>query len=160
MRPETGDPPPPIARRGSAQSPAPVTVTTTLDRWRLLRLVFGLQGLYYAITGLWPLLARALPLPGLFSATTLTTDFASTLIHALTALIGLVLLLTVTRPRPDAPLVGLGAGAALAFFLVELRYRDVLRRAVYADLVLELLFLVAMLVIYLAALLHDRRRRS
>ena len=32
------------------------TVARTLDRWRLLRLVLGLQGLYYLVVGLWPLL--------------------------------------------------------------------------------------------------------
>lgn len=179
IRPETDQPPIPAAhtaatqrvamprdggprdgtpRSGSAQATVPIPVAT-VDRWRLLRLVFALQGTYYVVTGLWPLLARALPLPRLFSATNLGTDFASTMIQALTLLVGGVLLLTVTRPRPDGLLVGLGLGGALAFFLTELRFRTALRGLVYADLVLEVLFFFALLTIYLAALWKDRRQK-
>ncbi len=145
---------------GSDQATAPLLTVATVDRWRLLRLVFAMQGLYYTITGLWPLLAQALPLPRLFSATQLGTDFASTLVQALTILIGLLLLLTVTRRRPDGLLVGVGLGGALAFFLVELRFRTALHGLVYADLVFEALFFCAMLGVYLAALIHDRRTRG
>lgn len=171
IRPETDQPPvspprTPIDRPARVRAATavteevPITTTATVDRWRVLRLVFAIQGLYYAITGLWPLLARVLPLPHLFSATRLGTDFASTQIHALVALLGLVLLATVARPRPDGYLVGLGAGAALAFFLTELRFRGVLSGWVYVDLVLEIVLLVALVVTYLAAIIHDRRRRG
>lgn len=157
--PRDGTPRDGTPRSGSAQATAPLPVAT-VDRWRLLRLVFAVQGLYYVVTGLWPLLARVSPLPPLFSATNLGGDFADTLIQALTLLVGAVLLLTVARPRPDGLLVGLGLGGALAFFLVELRFRTALRGLVYADLALEVVFFFAMLVIYLAALWKDRRTPS
>jgi len=171
IQPETDQPPvsPPripsdrparVRAATAVTEEVPITTTTTVDRWRVLRLVFAVQGLYYAITGLWPLLARILPLPHLFSATRLGTDFASTQIHALVALLGLVLLATVARPRPDGFLVGLGAGSALVFFLTELRFRSALSGWVYVDLVVEIVLLLAMLVVYLAAIIHDRRRKA
>jgi hypothetical protein len=175
IRPETDQPPaspprPPVDRppadRPSRQSTATaqvaeqVTETRTIDWWRVLRLVFAIQGLYYAITGLWPLLARVLPLPHLFSATSLGTDFASTLILGLTSLLGLIFLATVTRRRPDGLLVCLGAGSALVFFLTGLLFREVLGGRVFLALIPELLFLVAMIFVYLAAIIRDRRQRS
>jgi hypothetical protein len=170
IQPETDQPPvvpprtpidrPMRASTATAQTVIPGTTTTSLDWWRLLRLVFVIQGLYYAITGLWPLLARVLPLPHLFSATSLGTNFEGTLIQALTAVLGLVLLATVTRPRPDGLLVGLGAGSSLAFFLTGWRFRSALGGRVFLDLVPEILLLVAMIVVYLAAIIHDRRRRG
>ena len=88
IRPETDQPPvspprtpvdrPARSSSATAQTVIPSTTTTTLDWWRLLRLIFVIQGLYYAITGLWPLLARVLPLPHLFSATSLGTNFNGT----------------------------------------------------------------------------------
>lgn len=169
IRPETDQPPvspprtpverPARSSSATAQTVIPSTTTMTLDWWRLLRLVFAIQGLYYMITGLWPLLARVLPLPQLFSATSLGTNFNGTLIQALSALLGLVFLTTVTRPRPDWLLVGLGAGSALVFFLTGLRFRSALGGRVFLDLIPELLLFVAMIVVYLAALISDRRRQ-
>jgi hypothetical protein len=158
--PERGEPnrPPPFPTQVATSIP-PVKAKATLNYWRLLRLVFALQGLYYSVAGLWPLLARVLPLPPLFSATNLGVDFSGTLGQALTALVGLVLLLSAARPRPDGLLVGLGAGAALAFFLTELRFRGALRGLIYADLALEVIFFLALSVLYLAAVIGDRRRR-
>src|SRR5690349_175440 len=96
IRPETDQPPVspprtpserPARTRAATAVPeeSAITTTATVDRWRVLRLVFAIQGLYYLVAGLWPLLARVLPLPHLFSATRLGTDFAGTQIHALVA---------------------------------------------------------------------------
>lgn len=155
-----------MAMRARAESeeltPAaePITTTRTLDPWRLLRFVCGLQGLYYLITGLWPLLHRFTPIRALFSATNLTgTTYPITMLLALTALIGVLLIVAAIRPRPDGSMIGLGAGTALAFFVLEWRFRGSLRRAVYVDLVVELAFALALLVIFGAAALAERRRR-
>lgn len=159
IRPERGTTAPPPFSASATAAPAPATVNVRLNYWRLLRLVFAVQGLYYAVTGLWPLLARVAPLPALFSATNLGSGFAGTIVQALTSLFGLVLLLTVTRSRPDGLLVGLGVGAAAAFFLTELHFRTALRGLIYADLVAEVVFVLALGICYLAAVIADRRRR-
>ena len=162
IRPEGGKaatPPPFRSTAATAPIPTATKARVTLNYWRLLRLTFVLQGLYYLVTGAWPLLARVAPLPTLFSATSLGGGFAGTLVQALTALLGGVLLLAVIRPKPDGLLVGLGLGAAAIFFLTELRFRAALHGLIYADLVLEALFALALAICYLAAILGDRRRR-
>lgn len=150
---------PPPFRSSATAATVPATAKAQLNYWRILRLVFAVQGLYYAVTGLWPLLARVAPIPALFSATNLGGGFAGTLVQALTALLGVVLLLTVTRPRPDGLLVGLGLGAAAAFFLTELRFRTALHGLIYADLAAEAIFFLVLGIGYLAAVIADRRRR-
>src|SRR4051794_38722751 len=116
------------ARSSSEEAPPEteaITTTRTLDRWRLLRFVCGVQGLYYLITGLWPLLHRIAPIRALFTATNLTgANYPTETLLALTTLIGLLLFLAAPRPRPDGFVVGLGAGTALAFFILEWRFRD------------------------------------
>ena len=137
-----------------------ITVTRTLDRWRLLRLVCGLQGLYYLITGLWPILHRLVGLP-LYSATNQAgADYATAMLPALTALIGAVLLLAAGRARPDGLLVGLGAATALAFGAGQLRFRHALHWPIYLDIAAEALFILGLLGIYAAARLAERRRRT
>lgn len=161
IRPESGQATPPPFRPAAATAPiaAPAKARVRLNHWRLLRLVFVLQGLYYLVTGAWPLLVRVAPLPALFSATSLGGGFAGTLVQALTALLGVVLLLAVARSKPDGLLVGLGAGAAAIFFLTELRFRSALHGLVYADMVLEAVFFLALGLCYLSAIVGDRRRR-
>ncbi len=109
------------------------TVARTLDRWRLLRLVLGLQGLYYLLAGLWPLLhLRSFVWVFGEKRDLFQLDVTSALIIA----IGAILLLTAARrPRPDGLLVSLGAASAAALALV-----------------------VALAVIYLTARWHERRR--
>ena len=160
IRPESGQATPPPFRPTAATAPipAPAKARARLNHWRLLRLVFALQGLYYLVTGAWPLLTRVAPLPALFSATSLGGGFAGTLVQALTALLGVVLLLAVIRSKPDGLLVGLGAGAAALFFLTELRFRTALHGLIYADMVLEVVFFLALGLFYLSAILGDRRK--
>lgn len=139
---------------------SPYTTGRTLDLWRLLRLVCGLQGGYYLITGLWPLLDRLVALPGPYSVTHLTTRaYGSDLIVALTALIGLVLLISASRVRPDGLFTGLGFGAALAFLIAGWRYRGDFSGWVYLELLAELLFALALAASFAAAVIGDRRRR-
>jgi hypothetical protein len=136
------------------------TTARTLDLWRLLRLVCGVQGTYYLLTGLWLLLDRFVALPGPWSVTRLTTRaFGPDVVVALTALIGLILLVSAARPRPDPLFTGLGFGTALTFLLVEWRYRGIFSRWIYLEIILELLFLVALFGSFWAAVIADRRRR-
>lgn len=162
IRPESGTaatPPPFRAPVATTPAPAVAKARVRLNYWRLLRLTFALQGLYYLVTGAWPLLARVAPLPALFSATNLGGGLAGTLIQALTALLGGVLFLVVARAKPDGLLVGLGLGAAAIFFLAELRFRTALHGLIYADMVLEATFFMALGLCYLFAIVGDRRRR-
>ena len=159
VEPERGAAAPLPFRTSATAATAPPKARVQLNYWRILRLVFAIQGLYYAVTGLWPLLARVAPLPALYSVTALGGGFAGTAVQALTALLGVVLLLAVTRPRPDGLLVGLGVGAAAAFFLTELQFRAALPWPIYIDLVVEVLFFLVLGIGYLAALVAERRRR-
>ena len=165
LQPESGTrakastPPPFRSSANATAETAPPKVRVQLNYWRILRLVFAIQGLYYAVTGLWPLLARVAPLPMLYSATGLGGGFAGTIVQAFTALLGIVLLLTVTRPRPDGLLVGLGVGSAAVFFLTELQFRTALAWPIYLDLVAESFFFLVLGLGYLVAVIADRRRR-
>ncbi len=132
----------------------------TLDLWRLLRLVCGLQGAYYLVTGLWPLLDRLFALPGPYSVTHLAARaYGSDLVAALTALIGLALLISSSRVRPDGLFTGLGFGTALAFLIVGWRYRGEFGGWIYLVLLVELLFALALAASFAAAVINDRRRR-
>lgn len=136
------------------------TVTRTRDLWRLLRLVCGIQGAYYLITGLWPLLDRFAPLPGPWSVTNLTARaFGTDIVVALTALIGLILLISTSRPRPDGLFTGLGLGTALTFLVAGWRYRGSFNGWIYLELLVELLFILALFGSFWAAVIADRRRR-
>ncbi len=130
-----------------------------LNYWRVLRLVLAVQGLYYLITGFWPLLARIVAIPALPSAMHLQRDFPSTMVQALVALIGLILFLAAFRRQPDLMLVGLGLGAAITFFATEVQYRTSLSGLIYIDLIVEALFFLVLAFLYLTARVADRRRR-
>jgi hypothetical protein len=145
----------PVEETGSAYS-----VARTIDLWRLLRFVCGVQGGYYLLTGLWLLVDRVVGLPGPWSVTRLTAPgFGNEVVVALTALIGLVLLISAARARPDPLFTGLGFGTALTFFIVEWRYRGPFSNWIYLELFVELLFLLALFGSFWAAVIADRRRR-
>ena len=150
--------------RDSAESAEPTTsvytTTRTLDLWRLLRLVCGIQGGYYLVTGLWLLLDRFVALPGPWSVTNLTDRaFGTDVVVALTALIGLILLVSTARARPDGLFTGLGLGAALTFLVVGWRYRGGFSGWIYVELLVELFFVLALFGSFWAAVIADRRRR-
>jgi len=144
------------------QQYAAVTVTHSVDRWRLLRLVLGLAGLYYLVTGLWPFLTRALPLHALFSATRLaaSTTFPADAALGLTTLIGALLLLSVLRTRPDSLIVSLGAASAVIYAILDAYWRPTIGWRVLPDLIAEIAIALALIVLYAAARLYDRRHGS
>ena len=131
-------------------------VVRTLDRWRLLRLVLGLQGLYYFLAGLWPFLhLRSFVWVFGEKRDLFQLDVTSALIVA----IGAILLLAAARRlRPDGLLVSLGAASALALARVALTHAGGLRPVVWIDFGVELLLAVGLTVIYLTAWWHERRR--
>ncbi|MGN6759412.1 MAG: hypothetical protein ACTHMJ_23840 [Thermomicrobiales bacterium] len=141
------------------QQYAAVTVTRSVDRWRLLRLVLGLAGLYYLVTGLWPFLTRALPLHALFSATRLAAGhtFPADAALGLTALTGALLLLAMLRSKPDSLIVGLGAGSAVIYAVLDIYWRPTIGWRVLPDLIAEIVIALVLIVLYAAARLYDRR---
>ncbi len=131
-------------------------VTRTLDRWRLLRLILGVQGCDFLLIGLWPLLH-------LGSFAWLVGErrdlFQLDATSALMAVVGAVLLLAAAlRPRPDGLLVTLGVASNLALALIDWRHAGDVRAIYWLDFAIRLLFAVALLVVYLTAWWHDRRR--
>jgi hypothetical protein len=142
------------------ESASVYTTARTLDLWRLLRLVCGVQGGYYLLTGLWLLADRFINLPGPWSVTRLTgRDFGNDVVVGLTVLIGIILLVSTQRQRPDGLFTGLGFGTALAFFVAEWRYRGPFSNWIYLELLVELVFMLALFGSFWAAVIADRRRR-
>jgi len=142
------------------ESTSAYTVSRTLDLWRLLRFVCGVQGGYYLLTGLWLLVDRFVGIPGPWSVTRLTgRDFGNDTLVVLTALIGLILLASTQRQRPDGLFTALGFGTAFAFFFTEWRYRGPFSNWIYLELFIELVFMVALFVSFWAAVIADRRKR-
>jgi hypothetical protein len=145
----------------SVEEPTSVyTTSRTLDLWRLLRLVCGVQGAYYLLTGLWLLADRFVNLPGPWSVTELTgRNFGNDVVVALTTLIGLIMLISTSRARPDGLFTGLGFGTALTFFVAAWRYRGPFSNWIYLELIVELIFMLALFGAFWAAVIADRRRR-
>jgi hypothetical protein len=138
----------------------PYTETRKVEFWRVLRLLCGLQGAYYLITGLWLLLDRFVAVPGPFSVLHLDTrTFDTDLIVALTALIGLIMAVSSARARPDGLFTGLGFGTAVAFVVVGWRYRSGFSNWLYLELFVEVVIALALFVSFWAAVIADRRRR-
>ena len=132
------------------------TVARTLDRWRLLRLVIGLQGLYYLVAGLWPLLhLRSFVWVFGEQRDRFQLDVSAALLIAIGAIL---LLAAARRVRPDGLLVSLGAASAVALALAELKHAGAIRPVTWIDFAVELLFAVALAVIYFTARWHERRR--
>ena len=145
---------------GTQTDVIPYTETKTVDFWRILRLVCGLQGGYYLIIGCWLLLDRFVAVPGPFSVMHLTDrTFGTDLIVALTALIGLVMAVSASRARPDGLFTGLGFGTALAFIIIGWHYRGAFSRWLYLELAVEVLLALALFLSFWTAVIADRRRR-
>lgn len=146
------------ARATPAQSTdqlRPVAVTRHLDRWRLLRLILGVQGLYYAVTGLWPFLhLRSF----LWVVGPKLDRFQLSVTAALIVAIGASLLAAATRSRPSASAAVLSIAAALAFVVVDLRFRPILRAPYWVDFAVEVGFALSCALVYLGAAWQERRR--
>lgn len=133
----------------------PIGVTRHVDRWRLLRLILGTQGLYYVVTGLWPLLH---PRSFTWLMGTKVDQFQLSVTAALIVAIGATLVVAVFRSRPAASAVLLSVASALAFILVELRFRASLRAPYWLDFALETLFAGTAALVFLAASWQERHR--
>ncbi len=146
----------PTARAELAPTDELPAVTRTLDRWRLLRLVLGLQGLGYLLAGLWPFLhLRSFAWVFGEQRDRFQLDVSAALLIAIGAIL---LLAAARRPRPDGLLVSLGAASAVALALVELKHAGAIRPVIWLGFAVELLFAVALAVIYSTARWHERRR--
>lgn len=144
------------ATRHEAPTNELVTVTRTLDHWRLLRLVLGAQGLGFLSIGLWPL-AHLRSFVWAFGER--GSVFQLYLTAALLVVIGAVLLLAALRSRPDPLLVALGLGAGGAVLLTEWQARHLLHPIVWLHFALEAILVILLLGTYLAARWRERRQR-
>ena len=99
--------------------------------------VIRLQGSYYLITGLWPLIHMAS-----FEAVTgpKVDDWLVRMVGLLVVVIGTTLLVAVTRGREDGVVLVLAVGSALAFTAVDAWYSlsGVISPVYLADSVVEL----------------------
>ncbi|HEX6537140.1 MAG TPA: hypothetical protein VF041_21340 [Gemmatimonadaceae bacterium] len=109
------------------------------------RLVLRVQGAYYLVTGLWPLVSLRT-----FEWVTgpKVDDWLVIMVGLLAAVIGLVLLVATRRPRPPGEAILLGLGSALSFAAVDTWFALAGRiRPIYlADAVVELLLVGALVV--------------
>lgn len=133
----------------------PIAVTRHVDRWRLLRLILGVQGLYYVVAGLWPFLHLQ---SFLWVVGPKLDPFQLSVTAALIVAIGASLLAAAVRSRPSASAVVLGMGTALAFIAVDLRFRPSLRAPYWVDFAVEVGLALACALAYLAAAWQERRR--
>jgi hypothetical protein len=136
-----------------------VTVTRELDRWRLLRFLLGVQGLFYLLSGAWPfahLRSFSWVLGGLTVAP--GNVFQFDLAAGLIITVGVVLLLAALRARPDWLLVLLAVGANGCFIALDIRNRHTISAGYWADFAVAALLTLALLVVSLTTLLHERRR--
>ncbi len=107
-----------------------------------LKAVLLLQGLYYVVTGIWPLvwlesfLWVVGPKPDLFQLRTTTL---------LITVIGAVLMLGARQRRPSADVVVLGIATAAVLALVELWHIETLRLVYLADAAVEFVIAGALL---------------
>ena len=105
--------------------------------------VLRVQGIYYVISGLWPLFHMAS-----FEAITgpKVDDWLVRMVGLLAAVIGMTLLVAVRRRSRELELLVLAVGSALAFAVVDIWYAlgGVISRLYLADAAVELL-LVALL---------------
>lgn len=114
------------------------------------RYVVMTQGVYYLITGLWPLVSMST-----FEAVTgpKAEDWLVHTVGVLAAAIGVTLLVAARRPTPSLETVTLAAGTAVAFAGIDLVYalRGTIRQVYLADAAVEAFFLVALLATRFAA---------
>lgn len=110
----------------------------------IARLLLGGQGVYYLVTGVWPLVSLRT-----FEMVTgpKTDDWLVHTVGVLAAVIGATLLVGARRRSPSAETLVLAGGAAAAFAGVELVYAlgGTISRVYLADAVVEILFLAGAL---------------
>lgn len=144
-----------VAPEQSTDQLRPIAVTRRVDRWRLLRLILALQGLYYVMTGVWPFLhLRSF----LWVVGPKLDRFQLSVTSALIVAIGASLLAAAVRSRPSASAAVLSIASALAFIAVDLRFRSILRAPYWVDFAVEVAFALACALVYLAAAWQERRR--
>lgn len=92
---------------------------TEKKRMNRLRLVLGAQGVYYILTGLWPLFSMRT-----FELITgpKRDDFLVHMVGALAAAVGLALLVAALSRSPSIESVVLGIASAVAFAGIDLFY--------------------------------------
>lgn len=110
----------------------------------IARLLLGGQGVYYLVTGVWPLVSLRT-----FEMVTgpKTDDWLVHTVGVLAVVIGATLLVGARRRSPSAETLVLAGGAAAAFAGVELVYAlgGMISRVYLADAVVEILFLAGAL---------------
>jgi hypothetical protein len=113
------------------------------------------QGAYFLLTGIWPILHR----PSFEAVTGPKTDFwLVRTVGSLIAVIGAVLVLTGLRDKSTAETVTLGAGSAAALLAVDVNY--VARGRISPVYLLDAALEVALLLLWgLATLLPARSMR-
>lgn len=103
--------------------------------------VLRIQGIYYLVTGLWPLIHMAS-----FEAITgpKVEDWLVRMVGLLVAVIGVTLLVAVRRRNRGVEILVLAVGSALAFAAVDIRYAlgGVISPIYLADAVVELVLVV------------------
>ena len=69
----------------------------------------------------------------------------------------LLLLLAMLRSKPDSLIVGLGAGSAVIYAVLDIYWRPTIGWRVLPDLIAEIVIALVLIVLYAAARLYDRR---
>jgi hypothetical protein len=109
------------------------------------RLVLTAQGVYYVLTGTWPLVSMST-----FEAVTgpKTDDWLVRTVGALAAAIGVALLAGVRGQDPGRATIVLAAAAAIAFVAIDIVYvaNGTIRPIYLGDAAVEVLFLVGLAV--------------
>jgi hypothetical protein len=120
-----------------------------------LRVVLGVQGTFYVVTGGWPLAHFAS-----FEAVTgpKTDDWLVYTVGLLLMVIGAVLLAALRRPRIDGLVVALAAGTALALAGIEIVHvlDHVISPVYLVDAAIELLIVLLLAIAWRRAIVRDR----
>ena len=122
------------------------------------RVVLRLQGVYYLVTGLWPVIdMRSFEL----ITGPKTYDWLVRMVGLLAASIGLTLLVAARRLRPSAEGVLLSCTSALSFAAIDVVYvfTGRIREIYLLDAIVELCFIALLLSAWIAGTIAARRRR-
>ena len=121
----------------------------------MTRIVLRLQGVYYIITGLWPVV-------NIYSFELIsgpkTDDWLVKMVGLLAASIGLALLVAARRARPSVEGIVLGVMSALSFTAIEVFY--VLNGTLLEVYLLDALLEVCIVVLLLGGLVGGARREQ
>ena len=120
----------------------------------MARVIMRLQGVYYIITGLWPVVS-------IYSFELVsgpkTDDWLVKMVGLLAASIGLALLVAARGARPSVEGIVLGVVSALSFTAIDVFY--VLDGTLLGVYLLDALLEVCIVVLLLAGWMVGRRRR-